>query len=151
MPRATLLDFFEDFSAIDEPFIVHDDGYRVRETSYRDVADAARRFTGRLTAAGIGPGDKVVIWSENRTEWVIAFLGCLLGQVVIVPVDYRASADLLLRIAGIVRAKAILVGAEVEPPPGAAAPIWRLAEVAAPEPQNSGTSEPRNPGTPEPR
>jgi long-chain acyl-CoA synthetase len=148
MPRDTLLDFFEDFSAVDEPFIVHDDGYRVRETSYREVAEAARRFAARLAAEGIAPGDKVVIWSENRTEWVVAFWGCLLGQVVIVPVDYRASADLLLRIAGIVRAKAILIGAEVEGPQGATAPIWRLAEVAAPLAR--GTAEPRNPGTPEP-
>jgi long-chain acyl-CoA synthetase len=135
MPRDTLLDFFEDFSAVDEPFIVHDDGYRVRETSYREVAEAARRFTARLAAKGIAPGDKVVIWSENRTEWVIAFWGCLLGQVVIVPVDYRASADLLLRIAGIVQAKAILVGAEVEAPKGATAPVWQLAEVASAAPR----------------
>jgi len=134
MSRDTLLDFFEDFSAVDEPFIVHDDGYRVRETSYREVAEAARRFAARLAAEGIAPGDKVVIWSENRTEWVIAFWGCLLGQVVIVPVDYRASADLLVRIASIVQAKAILIGAEVEAPQGTTAPVWRLAEAASAAP-----------------
>src|SRR5579862_832041 len=138
MPRTTLLDFFEDFSAVDEPFIVHDDGYRVRESTYREVAEAARRFSVRLTNAGIAPGEKVVIWSENRTEWVIAFWGCLLAQVVIVPVDYRASADLLLRIAAIVTAKAILIGAEVELPSAGGIPIWRLADVADPSDKREG-------------
>ena len=36
--------------------------------------------------------------------------GCLLRGVVLVPIDYRASADFLHRVAGIVDARAILVG-----------------------------------------
>ncbi len=51
-----------------------------------------------------------MIWSENRPEWLVALWGCLLARVVLVPVDYRASADLVTRIAGIVQAKAVLVG-----------------------------------------
>src|SRR5580704_6922849 len=113
MPRDTLLDFFEDFSAVDQPFIVHDDGYRVRQTSYRTIAAAARHFAGTLAAAGIGPDDRIVIWSENRTEWIVALWGCLLAQVVLVPVDFRSSADLVTRIATIVSAKAVLTGEEV--------------------------------------
>src|SRR5579863_1570271 len=112
MPRDTLLDFFEDFSSIDEPFIVHDDGYRIRQASYRDIARAARAFAARLVGAGIGPGDRVVIWSENRPEWVVALWGTLLARAVLVPVDYRGSQELLGRIAALVEAKAVLVGAE---------------------------------------
>jgi long-chain acyl-CoA synthetase len=148
MPRDTLLDFFEDFSAVDEPFIVHDDGYRVREATYRQVADAAREFAARLSAAGIGDDDKVVIWSENRTEWVIAFWGALLARVVIVPIDYRASPDLLKRIADIVKAKAILVGAEVPAINGVAAPIWQLGDVAGFGNQNPTTTPPAPPPIP---
>ena len=48
MPRNTLLDFFEDFASSDEPFIVHDDGYRTRVMSYREVADSARGFAARF-------------------------------------------------------------------------------------------------------
>jgi long-chain acyl-CoA synthetase len=129
MPRNTLLDFFEDFASVDEPFIVHDDGYRTREMTYRGVADAARAFAARLAREGIAAGDKVVIWSENRGEWLVALWGGLLAGVVIVPVDYRASAELLRRIAGIVKARAVLVGAEVQAPPGLEAPIWPLAEL----------------------
>ena len=91
VPRNTLIDFFEDFATIDRPFLVHDDGYRVREVSYRELANAARAFASRLTIAGIRADDKVVIWSENRPEWLVALWGCLLARVVLVPVDYRAS------------------------------------------------------------
>src|SRR5712671_6795872 len=113
MRRETLLDFFEDFASSNDTFVVHDDGYRVREATYRQLADAARAFAARLTAAGIREPDNVVIWSENRTEWLIVFWGCLLARVVVVPVDFRTSEDLLHRIAGIVNAKAILIGEEV--------------------------------------
>jgi hypothetical protein len=36
--------------------------------------------------------------------------GCSLEGVVLVPIDYRASADFLLRVASIVDARAVLVG-----------------------------------------
>src|SRR5262245_11993461 len=116
MAGRTLLDFFEDFTQQDDVFIVHDDGYRVRQITYRELAVAAHAFAAELAAAGIGPqgqGDKVVIWSENRPEWVIALWGTLLARAVLVPVDYRASADLVTRIADIVDAKVVLVGKEV--------------------------------------
>jgi long-chain acyl-CoA synthetase len=148
MRRDTLLDFFEDFADVDEPFLVHDDGYRVRHATYRDLGRAARAFAARLGAAGIGPDDKVVIWSENRNEWVAALWGCLLARTVLVPVDFRASADFLARIAGIVQARAILVGGEVSPPQGLDAPVWPLGDVirfedtVAPDLRPLGTASP---------
>ena len=126
MPRDTLLDFFEDFAAFDDTFVVHDDGYRVRAVTYRQLAEAARAFAGRLGGDGVGSGDKVVVWSENRAEWLIAFWGCLLAGAVVVPVDYRASAELLQRVAAIVAAKVILVGSEVRLPAAGSVPIWEL-------------------------
>ena len=146
MARDTLLDFFEDYFTSDEPFIVHDDGYRVREVSYRQLADAARAFAGRLASHGVAPDDRVVIWSENRAEWVAALWGCLIARVVLVPVDYRASADLVRRVSGIVQAKVVLIGAEVTDVTGATGEIWRLGDAIS----FASTAEPRNPGTPEP-
>ena len=89
------------------PFVVHDDGYRdAADRRTGRSADAARAFAGAAGCArASSPDDKVVIWSENRAEWVVALWGCLLAGVVLVPVDYRASADLLTRIAQIVQAK----------------------------------------------
>jgi long-chain acyl-CoA synthetase len=130
MRRETLLDFFADFAASDERFLVHDDGYRVREVTYRELADASVAFAARLRAAAIAPDDKVIVWSENRPEWLVALWGCLLERVVLVPVDYRASPDLVRRISEIVRAKAILVGMEVAELQGLAAPVWPIGDAA---------------------
>jgi long-chain acyl-CoA synthetase len=134
MRRETLLDFFEDHARLDEPYIVHDDGYRVREVTYRQMADGARAFASRLGRAGIVANDKVVIWSENRAEWVMALWGCLLAEVVLVPVDFRTSGDLLKKITDIVRAKAVLVGEEVTTPDDVAASVWRLSDLSHFEP-----------------
>jgi long-chain acyl-CoA synthetase len=129
MPRDTLLDFFEDFSTLKGTFLVHDDGYRVRKVSYRQLAQAASRFAEWLDAHQITAGEKVVIWSENRPEWIAAFWGCLLVQVVVVPVDYRASEDLLRRVAAIVKARAVLVGDAVKLEPDHSLPVYSLHDV----------------------
>ncbi|MEO8483812.1 MAG: AMP-binding protein [Acidobacteriota bacterium] len=129
MARDTLLDFFEDYAHSDDVFLVHDDGYRVRQASYRQVGDAALEFADQLEAAGVGAGHKVVIWSENRAEWVIALWGCLMARAVLVPVDFRASADLLSRITHIVQAKVVLVGSEVAAPTDLAGVVWRLEQA----------------------
>ena len=113
MARRTLLDFFEDLSRTDGDFVVYDDGYRTWTFTYRQVADASHAFAARLRAAGVAPEEKVVLWSENRAEWLAVLWGCLLERVILVPVDYRSSADLVLRIAGIVDAKAVVVGETV--------------------------------------
>jgi len=129
MARDSLLDFFEDISRTDDIFVVHDDGYRVRRATYRQVAVGARAFGQKLIDAGVAPGDKVVIWSENRTEWVVALWGTLLVRAVLVPVDFRGSADLLARISGIVRARLVLVGDEVDVPASVADHVWKLTEA----------------------
>ncbi len=128
--RNTLNDFFEDFSQARGEFLVHDDGFRVRRHTYSEVAGAARAFALRLAGLGLRKGDKVLFWSENRPEWVVAFWGCILNGIVVVPIDYRASADFLRRVSRIVDAKLILVGQDVHfPAPPGALPIWRLHEL----------------------
>ena len=77
--RETLLDFFHDLARARGEFLVYDDGFRRRGYSYAEVAQAAGGFAERLAAFGLRKGDKVVFWSENRPEWIVAFWGCLLG------------------------------------------------------------------------
>ena len=129
MVRDTLLDFFGDLALERGEFLVYDDGFRSRSYTYVEVARAARGFAARLDAAGVRKNDKVVFWSENRPEWIVAFWGCLLAGVVVVPIDYRASPDFLARVAGIVAARLILIGQDVPPIRGAAAPLWKLHEI----------------------
>jgi len=128
--RDTLIDFFDDLARARGEFLVHDDGFRSRSHSYAEIARAARGFAARLHAAGVGAGDKVVFWSENRPEWIVAFWGCLLRGVVVVPIDYRASPDFLARVARIVSAKLVLIGQDVPAFTAAIdAPVWKLHEM----------------------
>ena len=129
-PRETLLDFFADFAVLREDFLVWDDGYRAHHRNYREVARAARGFAAKLRAQGIGKGQKIVFWSENRPEWVAALWGCLLEGVIAVPIDFRNSADFVTRIAGIVEARAILTGDSV--PEKSVNGVWRFADFEWP-------------------
>ena len=155
MARDTLLDVFADFSRQDGVFVVHDDGYRVRTLSYRELGAAAAAAANRLAAAGLHPGDHLVIWSENRPEWLIALWAGLLTRVVVVPVDFRASANLVTRIADIVDAKLILTGSEVDTLQTTRR-VTAIDEFGAwgpstSAPQHPSTSAPQHPRTPAPQ
>jgi long-chain acyl-CoA synthetase len=130
--RDTLADFFDDLAETRGEFLVHDDGFRARRYTYAQVAAAARAFARRLRDAGLRKGDHVLVWSENRPEWIAAFWGCVISGVVVVPIDYRSSAEFAGRVAATVRARIALVGEEV-PAGGDASPlggavVWRFAE-----------------------
>jgi long-chain acyl-CoA synthetase len=129
MTRETLLDFFDERLRSETEFFVHDDGYRVRHYSYDRVRQAAVDFAVRLTVTGIGAGDKVLIWGENRPEWIVAFWGCLLRGVVVVPLDYRTSTDFLRKVSQMVQARVLLVGDEVDPTPLSSLDVWRLSAL----------------------
>jgi long-chain acyl-CoA synthetase len=129
--RNTLIDFFRDLSGIQGDFLAYDDGYRRRTHTYQEVGQAARGFAARLDAAGITKGDKVVFWGENRPEWVACYWGCLLAGVIVVPIDYRSSADFILKVRQLVEARLLLVGEDVARTPGAEAGfhfIWPFAD-----------------------
>ncbi len=133
MKRDTLLDYFDDRLRGDTEFLVHDDGYRVRRHSYDAVRRASTAFAARLAGAGVGAGDTVLFWGENRPEWIVAFWGCLLRGVVVVPIDYRASSELLEAIARRVDARILLTGDDVAPARVDGIETWRFSELRTPE------------------
>jgi long-chain acyl-CoA synthetase len=146
MTRRTLLDFFADVTggaaAKKARFLVYDDGYRTWTWTYAELGAAATAFGGRLRDAGIHAGSAVAIWSENRPEWIAALWGALLEGVIVVPIDYRTSADFLLKVAGIVDAKAILVGDTVDVPAlGDSRPTWKLGEIFRLKPEATSCPE----------
>ncbi len=59
------------------------DGFR--EITYADLLDQARWVTVGLQSAGVQPGDRVAIISENRPEWAYTDWGAQLAGVVTVP------------------------------------------------------------------
>src|SRR5277367_5487807 len=112
MPRDTLLDFFHDFAGLEDEFLIYDDGFQARHYRYREIAARAHAFAAKLRELGIGRDDKVILYGENRPEWIVALWGCLLEGVIAVPIDYRASQEFVDRVHGIVEARLILTGDE---------------------------------------
>ncbi len=130
MRYETLIDYFRQLASHPGDYIVYDTGYRSKRFSYSNVAGAAREFALQLSGKNIKKGDYVVIWSENRPEWVIAFWGCLISGAVIVPIDYQSSQDFLKKVVSIVAASLVLVGDEVTIPPlDGKTDVWSLADI----------------------
>jgi long-chain acyl-CoA synthetase len=54
----------------------------VREITWREIADDVARMAVLLSRHGIQPGDRIVLWSDNRYEWIVAdFAMQLLGAI----------------------------------------------------------------------
>jgi len=131
MTRTTLLDVFTDLAATRGEFLVYDDGFRNSSRTYEEVGRAARAFAARMTEAGIRQGDRVILWGENSPEWIVALWASLISGVIVVPIDYRSSADFVAKIAGIVEAKLLLTGADVALPDArdGLPPLWPFAGI----------------------
>ena len=59
--------------------------------SYRDAHSQARSVASGLLALDLKRGSRVAILSENRPEWVVAYLGIYLSGMVAVPLDTQIS------------------------------------------------------------
>jgi len=138
MPRASLVDVFADLAATRGEFLVYDDGFRSVSRSYEDVGRAARALAARIADAGVRQGDRIILWGENRPEWVAALWAAIISGVVVVPIDYRSSLDFVRRIRAIVDARVILAGEDLPAEAGAGlhtagsldgAAVWRLAGI----------------------
>ncbi len=128
VPRDTLIDFFDDLAPSTRRISTMTTISNAT-VHLRSGWSAARAFSARLAALGLAQGDKVVFWCENRPEWIVAFWGCLIGGVIVVPVDYRASPEFLARVTRIVAAGLIVVGQDVPLLADAPIPVWKLHEM----------------------
>ena len=113
MARTTILDYLDNFRHhAAEVAYVHHRGYRMQRWTYGEVLANAHRFGRELDSREIAKGDKVLIWGENCAEWVVAFFGCLLRGVIVVPIDKIATPDFAQRVAQQVDAKLCVCSAE---------------------------------------
>jgi long-chain acyl-CoA synthetase len=67
------------------------EGYRT--FSYREAYRQARDVAAGLLAMGLPRGARVAILSENRPEWVVAYLGIYLAGGTVVPLDTQISPE----------------------------------------------------------
>src|SRR5579863_8730992 len=89
-------------------------GFRTWHLTYRELYGQVGAFAAYLDHAGLHKGDRILIWAENRPEWVSAFWGSIARGVQVVPIDYRSSVDLVRRIQQEVHARLIVTGDTVE-------------------------------------
>lgn len=66
--------------------------------TYCQLWDFSGRMASLLRERGLRKGDRAIIWSANRPEWVISYFGCLRAGVMAVPLDVRSSSDFVARI-----------------------------------------------------
>lgn len=68
--------------------------------TYGELIDVVRSVARQLTAAGVGPGDRVALVLRNSPEYIALFLGIAAIAAIVVPIDPTASDE---RLDGILR------------------------------------------------
>lgn len=107
------------------------------ERTYAEMRDAAAGYAATLAEAGIGPGDRVAMISENRLEILELWLGCAWLGAVLVPVNTALrgnqldhvlsdSGARLLVLEGSLRAHVEVLG----DPPSSLERAWVIGEAA---------------------
>ncbi|HYR42773.1 MAG TPA: class I adenylate-forming enzyme family protein, partial [Terriglobia bacterium] len=89
-------------------------GLRTRIATYSDLYGKIGAVVERFDRKGIHKGDRVLIWAENRLEWVAVFWACIARGIEAIPVDYRFSADLVQRIQSESRPRLVIDNAALD-------------------------------------
>ena len=69
----------------DAPFLWAKEGGEWRSQSWGKVAEQVANLASALTRLGLAPGDRVMLVSENRPEWLISDLAIMAAGCVTVP------------------------------------------------------------------
>jgi acyl-CoA synthetase (AMP-forming)/AMP-acid ligase II len=139
--HATVLDWLQRPRA-DAGLRFAGDGDDWHVLSYEQLAGRVRRAAQRLRAAGVGPGDAVVLICPTSPEFVAGFFGALLCGATPTPLatlsafrDRAAYVDHIERAARLVGACAVVAGTELAQrlAPALAVPVLPSSDVAGPE------------------
>ena len=104
----SLLNFARKYAALGGEIAVRQRrGYRMESWTYGQISEQANRVARELEARGILKGDAVLLWGENSAEWIAAFLGCLVGGVVVVPIDHASTVEFACRVSREINARLI--------------------------------------------
>lgn len=76
--------------------------------TYAMLQQRVQRFAAYLQAQGIAKGDRLLVWSVSRVNWMVAYLAVLLAGGVVVPLDVNTREDFLSRITRTTEAKFLI-------------------------------------------
>lgn len=80
--------------------------------TYQQLWERVQQFAGYLQTQKIQPGDRLLIWSAARIDWLVAYFGTLLVGMVVVPADINSREDFLNRLAETTDARFIVTTAK---------------------------------------
>jgi crotonobetaine/carnitine-CoA ligase len=135
-------------SAVDDAadatwLLAGDDAY-----TFGDALGRIERVAAWCRAAGIGPGDRVLVTAKSRPEFLLLWLGLMEAGATQVPIDPRASQAEIAGFVGQVEPSVIVSDADLAPTVraaassvGAAAPVADVADVLAAEPDGRGPAD----------
>jgi long-chain acyl-CoA synthetase len=84
-------------------------GDRYQQYTYRDLVRGVASIARSLSEHGISKGDRIALFSENRPEWMIAYLAVLANAAIIVPLDAQFTDKEVAILLASSEAKAVLV------------------------------------------
>ncbi len=90
-------------------------GGRYEQYTYRRLLQSIASAAAALSARGIVKGDRLVLVSENRPEWMIAYLATVSLGAVIVPLDAQLTEKEIVLLLGNSEAKAVFVSSATAP------------------------------------
>src|SRR6266571_633399 len=76
--------------------------------SFEKLASCARSFANGLVSDGFKRGDNIVLFAENRPEWIAAALGVIRAGAVAVPLDVQLGDKTLVHILRDSEARAVI-------------------------------------------
>ncbi|BCW35861.1 long-chain-fatty-acid--CoA ligase [Arthrobacter sp. StoSoilA2] len=77
---------------------------KTRELSFRELDTASTNLAAALRDGGVAAGDRVMLFSENRWEWVVSYHAILKAGAVVNPVSVmltRSEVAFIMRDAGV--------------------------------------------------
>jgi long-chain acyl-CoA synthetase len=83
--------------------------------SYRELGGLVEHIAGGLQSLGLGKGDRLALYSENRTDWLATDIACLGLGIVTVPIHAIANPKDLEYILGHSESKAIVASEKYLP------------------------------------
>lgn len=73
--------------------------------TFAKLEERIDQFAGYLQQQGVRKGDRLMIWSASRIDWLVAYLGAVCVGMIIVPLDVNTKEDFLQRLVETTEAK----------------------------------------------
>jgi len=139
IPFRPVADLLDGYAARDPNKIAIVDLDAGTQIAFGPLRDAANRVAARLVDLGVGPGDKVLVLSDECVEKLILWLGVWRIGAVVCPLNIELNTGHLGYLSGLIGPKVVLIQQGLDLPEFACdAPVFRFGTWAAPEAPQGG-------------